>query len=212
MINYIARSLLALLLTSVCVTGADFTNRPAANWSAENYSRKTIYRSPQSPSYTSWVGAWIMPDESLMVTFKQVSGTAVRGSKDKDKGYSYSGLDLANVYLRSTDGGVTWVKTAEDRFRGPSERPVWGGSHCALAGGGIIRAVDGSQMPSNDVPRRIFFQRSLDLGKTWGPPEIPAEPRRPIENFLGDFGDCISRVRRLGDGRLMATGGVRRER
>ena len=147
-----------------------------------------------------------MPDESLMVTFKQVTGPT-QGRKEKD--YNYSGLDLANVYLRSTDGGATWGKTAEDKFRGPSERPAWGGSHCALKDGSIIRAVDGSQMPSNDLPRRIFFQRSSDLGKTWGAPEIPPEPGRPIENYIGDFADCITRVRRLSDGRLLATGVAR---
>src|SRR5207245_774069 len=58
-------------------------------------------------------------------------------------------------------------------------------------------------------PRRIYFQRSGDLGLTWGRPEIPLEPTRPVSEYLGDFGDCISRVRRLSDGRLMAAGVIR---
>lgn len=181
-------------------------NGPTVDWLAENYQRKTIYHSPQSPGYTAWVGAWSMSDDSLMVTFKQITGQVVdRGGKTRD----LSGLVLANVYLRSTDGGDHWVKTAENGFSGPSERFAWGGSHCGLLDGGIIRAVDGSQMPTEDVPRRIFFERSTDLGKTWGPPIIPPDPKRPVNGFLGDFGDCVSRMRRLSDGRLLATGVIR---
>ena len=215
MIKYIARFLLGLWLTSGCVTGADFTNRPAAKWSAEKFQRKTIYHSPETIGYTSWVGTWIMADKSLMVTFKQATTPAGGLSPEHERVVKnareriYTGLDLANIYLRSTDGGATWVKTAEDKFRGPSERPAWGGSHCGLAGGGILRAVDGSQLPSNNVPRLIFFQRSMDLGKSWGPAEIAPEPKRSVKDYLGDAGDCITRVRRLRDGRLLATGVIR---
>src|SRR4029079_16905679 len=60
-----------------------------------------------------------------------------------------------------------------------------------------------------DLPRRIFFQQSTDLGKTWQQLVIPPEPRRPIDDYVGDFGDCISRVRRLHDGQLIATGVIR---
>jgi len=178
----------------------------APDWRARNFHRKTIYSSPQSPGYTAWVGAWLMPDDSLMVTFKQATGP-VDGRNRND--YDFTGLDLANIYLRSNDGGATWLKTAEDHFRGPSPGFAWGGSHCALADGAILRAVDGSQLPLNNLPRRIFFQRSSDLGKTWGAPIIPPDPTRPVDNFLGDFGDCITRVRRLSDRRLLATGVVR---
>ncbi|MEO7298212.1 MAG: Calx-beta domain-containing protein [Verrucomicrobiota bacterium] len=122
--------------------------------------------------------------------------------------YDYSGLQLANIYLRSTNGGANWNKVGEDLFSSFSDRPVWGGSHCALTNGGIIRAVDGSQLPSNNVPRTIYFQRSMDQGQTWGPPEIPPEPSRPPQytNYIGDFADYLGRVRRVSDGRLLATG------
>ncbi|MEO7298213.1 MAG: sialidase family protein [Verrucomicrobiota bacterium] len=182
------------------------TKKSETRFVAEQLTHRTIYRSPQKPGYTSWVGLWKMPDDSMMVTFKQVTGP-IEGRKEKD--YDYSGLVLANIYLHSTNGGVTWTKTGEDIFNGPSERPVWGGSHCVLTNGEIIRAVDGSQLPSNSVPRQIFFQRSMDLGKTWGKAEIPPEPARPTNNFIGDFGDCISRVRRLSNGWLIATGVIR---
>jgi hypothetical protein len=162
-----------------------------------------------------------MPDQSLMVTFKQATGPLEgrsrsiellkqMGSDAKDPQRDFTGLTLANIYLRSTDGGKTWTKTAEEGFPGPLDRPSWGGSHIALAGGAILRAIDGSQLPLvPDLPRRIYFEQSRDLGQTWTRLIIPPEPRRPAENFLGDFGDCISRVRRLNDGRLLATGVIR---
>jgi dienelactone hydrolase len=184
-------------------------------------TRKTIYHSPQTPGYTCWIGAWQMPDKSLMVTFKQATGPLEgrprsiellkqMGSDAKDPQRDFTGLSLANIYLRSTDGGETWTKTAEEGFPGPLDRPSWGGSHIALANGSILRAIDGSQLPLvPDLPRRIYFEHSGDLGKTWNRLVVPPEPRRPVEDFLGDFGDCISRVRRLTDGRLLATGVIR---
>jgi dienelactone hydrolase len=186
-----------------------------------NLARMTIYHSPQTPGYTCWVGAWMMPDRSLLVTFKQATGPLEgrprsiellkqMGSDAKDPQRDFTGLTLANIYLRSTDGGFTWTKTAEEQFPGPLDRPSWGGSHIALSGGAVLRAIDGSQLPLvPDLPRRIYFEQSCDLGQTWTRLPMPPEPRRPVENFLGDFADCISRVRRLKDGRLLATGVIR---
>jgi hypothetical protein len=192
-------------------------------YSAAQFTRRTIYHSPQTPGYTCWVGAWTMPDRSFMVTFKQATGPLEdrpRLSQElldrlgriapilrKDPQRDFTGLRLANVYLRSTDQGATWTNVAEDPFPGPLDRAAWGGSHIALKDGAILRAVDGSQLPLvPDLPRRVYFQRSHDLGKSWGKPEIPPEPSRPVEGYLGDFGDGITRVRRLRGGRLLAIG------
>ncbi len=43
-------------------------------FSAVDYQRQTIYHSPQTLGFTSWVGAWTMPDDSLMVSFTQATG------------------------------------------------------------------------------------------------------------------------------------------
>src|SRR2546428_10040358 len=42
--------------------------------SAVDVSRKVIYHSPQRPGYTSWVGAWLLPNGALMVSFHQATG------------------------------------------------------------------------------------------------------------------------------------------
>jgi len=224
--NFSAAATSAMFLAAVVACGADPPAKPTV--SGRQWQRRTIYHSPQTPGYTCWVGAWQMPDKSLMVHFKQATGPLVDrayASADllarldrigdalkKDPQRDFTGLKLANIYLRSTDGGASWQKTAEEPFPGPVDRPVFGGSHVALAGGAILRAVDGSQLPLvPDLPRRIYFQRSTDLGATWGQPEIAPEPRRPIDDYVGDYGDCITRVRRLRNGNLLATGVVRPE-
>ena len=62
----------------------------------------------------------------------------------------------------------------------PIDRPTWGGSYLALKDGSIVRAIDGSQLPTvPGLPRRIYFQRSFDLSKSWGKPEIPPELALP---------------------------------
>lgn len=141
-----------------------------------------------------------MPDQSLMVTFKQASGPLTgrprseqlltkMGLTTLDPNRDFTGLRLVNVYLRSTDHGATWTITSEEEFPGPFDRPSWGGSHCALLDGSILRAIDGSQLPTvPDLPRQIFFQSSSDLGRTWSQPQIPPEPQRPLADYLGDFG------------------------
>ncbi len=57
-----------LLLVGLC-GGADEPPINKLSLSAEQFTRKTIYHSPQTPGYTCWVGAWQMPDQSLMVSF-----------------------------------------------------------------------------------------------------------------------------------------------
>src|SRR5437867_2396835 len=159
-----------------------------------------------------------MPDHSLMITFKEVTGPVQGRPRTKvewqeafglmkvDPARDFTGLRMANMYLRSTNDGSSWSVVAAAGFAGPATGYAWGGSHCPLTDGVIMRAVDGSAVPGMDLPRRVFFQRSHDLGNTWGQPEIPPGPVRPVTNYIGDFGDCITRVRRMHDGRLIATG------
>src|SRR4051794_21194127 len=218
--SFIAATIFLLAISTRGAVAAQ-PAQPAKEPRGTDFKRRTIYHSPQTPGYTCWVGAWQMPDKSLMATFKQATGPLTGrprsiellkklGADTKDPQRDFTGLELANIYLRSTDGGQTWTKTAEGKFPGPLDRASWGGSHIGLLDGSILRATDGSQLPLVEgLPRRIFFERSCDLGKTWGERVIPPEPSRPTDDYVGDFGDCISRVRRLRDGRLVATGVIR---
>ncbi len=102
----------------------------ADKYSAVEHQRQTIYHSPQTPGFTSWVGAWTMPDGNLMVSFTQATGP-IEGRSLAPKevqhrlswppaghpGYDMTGLDLRNVHLRSTDSGKTDQSIVMDSFR-----------------------------------------------------------------------------------------------
>lgn len=158
---------------------------------AEQFMRKTIYHSPRTPGYTCWVGAWIMPDRSLMACCTQATGPLEgrpRAPKEvrerlgwppsKDPaGYDFTGLDLANVYLRSADGGATWDVVGTDPFRTPAGQMSQGGGQVALRDGTILRAVSGFHLPLiPGLPKTAFPQRSRDGGRTWGEPEVLLDP------------------------------------
>ena len=44
----------------------------ADEFGADGHQRQTVYHSPQKPGFTSWVGAWIMPDGSVMTSGKRL--------------------------------------------------------------------------------------------------------------------------------------------
>jgi len=63
------RALLALL-----AAGLPLVAPAAPAVTAVDFSSTVIYHSPQSPGFTCWVGAWMMPDDSVMVAFTQATG------------------------------------------------------------------------------------------------------------------------------------------
>jgi hypothetical protein len=185
------------------------------DFEAVDYQRRTIYHSPQSPGFTSWVYAWVMPDDSVMVSFYQATGPVEgrertpEGVMAKIMGPSFpddptrdmTGLKSCNVYLRSTDGGATWNKVSEDAFRSPMNGLIVGSA--GLRDGTILRAVLGQYLPFDaDVPRTTLLQISTDGAKTWG----PRTPFLPPDKFvIYPVG-----IRQLRDGRVAAIGGVSR--
>ncbi|MFN0195533.1 MAG: sialidase family protein [Planctomycetaceae bacterium] len=184
----------------------------AEDFVAVEHSRTTIYRSPQSPSYTCWVGAWTMPDGSLMTCFTQATGPVTGRPKgpadalrrlnwppDGHPDYDMTGLDLRNVHLRSMDAGKTWKQVSADPFK-TCMNGVTGMAEVCLSNGTIIRAVEGFQLPYNpELPQTGFLQRSLDETQTWGKPELPLDP--------AIFTTIPKRLRLLKDGRLLLLGG-----
>ena len=188
----------------------------AAEWHCEavDCERRTIYHSPQTPGFTCWVYPWIMPDESIMVAFFQATGPKEgrpRAPMDVQKKLCWphlsdgrrdmTGLNTCTVYLRSTDGGVTWEKVSEDARRTPMNWFVHGG--VSLPDGTILRTIFGAYLVYDaDLPRTGLVQRSIDGGRTWGNIECPLSP--------DDFMLEPAGLRRLRDGRVVFLGGVAR--
>ena len=185
----------------------------AADYAGVGHERKTIYRSPQQPGFTSWVGAWTMPDGDLMISFTQVTGKAEGRPRAPEEvqrklswpppgapGYDMTGLDLRNVHLRSKDGGNTWREVSADRFRS-CMNGVTGEAETALPDGTIVRGVWGFYLPyDDDLPKTGYLERSRDGSQTWGPPEVMLDSAK--------YSVWPKRLRVLRDGRLIAVGGL----
>ena len=195
--------LLALLLFALVSPGS------ADEFSAVEYERQTIYHSPQTPGYTCWVGAWIMPDGDLMTCFTQATGPVEGRPKAPTEvmellswypQYDMTGLDLHNVHLRSSDAGKTWEKVSADPFK-TCMNGVTGEAQSALPDGTIVRGVFGLYLPfDKDLPKTGFLQRSTDGTKTWGKPEVLLDPEKTTV--------WPRRIRTLRDGRVLLLLGV----
>jgi hypothetical protein len=198
-----------LLLSAVSLLVFASSARAEPAWMAVGFTRKTIYHSPQKPGYTCWVGAWMMPDKSVMIGFTQATGP-VKGRSQapaelwkklgmSDRGWDFTGLNRTQIYLRSTDEGLHWTKTAETPFGGVGASAFAGGATIGLEDGTILRRVNGwDLMGEPNIPYTAFLQKSSDLGQTWSKPQVLLDPHQ----FLYQ----LSRIRRLRDGRLLATG------
>ena len=196
---------------------ATLTGSAAPAVTAVDFSSTVIYHSPQSPGFTSWVGAWTMPDDSVMVTFTQATGpiegrplAPIEVQRKLDwppphhsKNYDMTGLDLRNVHLRSYDAGKTWQQVSADAFKS-NMNGITGEPEVALPDGSVIRAVWGHYLPYNpELPKSGYLERSYDGTQTWSKPELLLDPEK--------FMTYPKRLRLLRDGRLIALGGVARQ-
>src|SRR5882724_10279134 len=206
----------AILILTVVATTVAWLPTMRANadeFSAAEHQRQTIYHSPQKPGFTSWVGAWIMPDGDLMTCFTQATGPITgRPQAPKDvqerlnwppkgaPGYDMTGLELKNVHLRSSDAGKTWKQVSADLFKS-CMNGVTGEAQTALPDGSVIRGAFGFYLPyDRDVPQTGYLQRSRDGTKTWGKPEVLLDPER--------YTTWPRRIRTLRDGRIVVLMGV----
>lgn len=210
------RSLPRLFLSLVAVAAVSAGEMTVK---AISHSRKAIYHSPQSPGFTCWVGAWSMPDGSVMVCFTQATGPVEgrprapeavlrklawppSGKPAYDMTYDMTGLEMRNVHLRSYDGGETWTKVSADQFRS-CMNGITGQCETALTDGTVVRGVWGYYLPFDPgLPQTGYLQRSADGTATWGEPEVLLDPAR--------YTAWPKRTRQLRDGRLVVTGGVAR--
>jgi len=202
---------LALLLLAILAGPSGADESTSIRWVGDQVTRRTIYHSPQTPGYTCWLGAWIMPDKSLMISFTQNTGPVDRTGRapaevlkkfpmliERPK-RDAMGLKKANLYMRSTDRGATWQLVGEAPFDGPLAYCAPGGQEAVLNDGSVLRGVFGYFLPTMDVPQSAFLQRSTDGCRTWSKPQILGDPSKETWR--------LTRLRRLRDGRLIATGG-----
>ena len=192
---------------AVCAEGIE-------KYVGHDFSRRQIYHSPQTPGYTCWVGAWLMPDESFMICFTQATGPlegrpAISDELRKKLSwpppnqpmYDFTGLELQNIYLRSFNQGESWQKVGSDPFKTPVGQMSQGGPQIALPDGTIIRAAFGYHLPLDaDIPKTGYLQRSTDGGKTWGERQVLFDPASATYR--------LTRLRWLRDGRIVGTGGI----
>jgi len=143
----------ALYSACGCKTNADLKIE------AYDYKSQTIYHSPETPGYTSWVGFWQMPDGTLYCDFRQVTGP-------KDKTVSTCPL------LESKDKGETWKVVAQRQGEGTGSGGIFqmsqnsGRGMAVLSDWPMIRPV----WPSADMNTTGYVVRSTDKGKTWSDP------------------------------------------
>jgi hypothetical protein len=211
--NIASSVLLGLISATVAWSGENPASAQDQRISVVEYDRRTVYHGPQTPGFTCWTGAWVMPDDSLMISFTQATGPIEGRPRVPDEighklswppkghpNYDMTGLDLRNVHLRSFDGGQTWKPASADPFRS-CMNGCTGECETALPDGTVIRGVWGYFLPYDpDIPKTGYLQRSRDGTKTWGPPEVLLDPEEQSA--------WPKRIRRLRDGSLIVIGGV----
>jgi len=200
-----------LLSASAFLT--DGSKAMALEVTATDVARSTVYHSPQTPGYTCWAGALLLPDDSLMVAFNQATGPFVGrpGAPPEvlrvltwppsgKPGYDMTGTAQHIIRLVSRDGAQTWEQVNAEPWHSPMNGGVGCSVEAALADGTIVRGVWGQYLPFYNVPHTGYLQRSADGGKTWSAPQVFMDP----EKFI----TFPRRLRVLRDGRLVLFGGL----
>ncbi len=175
---------------------------------------RTVVRKPPSPpGHEAWTGAWTMPDGSLMVAFTEVEGPAsindrtpapeslkVRlGTDELPENRDFLGLRSSIRYLRSTDGGKTFSTVHVDDFKALYPNAYAASGTIGLKDGSILRRVNGWDLQQDpSVPHTAFLQELKPGAKDWTKPRVLL----PADRFTYQ----LSRIRRLGDGCLIALG------
>ncbi len=156
---------------------------------AVDFAEKTIYHSPETPGYTSWVGLWELPNGTLCCDFRQITGpkenpvSSVQVLGSQDGGDTWSVLSST---APSADSGMLGIYTvSREGCRGMAVFPD----------GTLVRPV----WPSSDKSDSGYVLRSTDGGKTWGEKIffLPVEEYRTWPTLL----------RTLRDGRLVLFAG-----
>lgn len=108
----------------------------ADEFTADEHQRQTVYHSPQKPGFTSWVGAWLMPDGSVMTSFTQATSPL----KDLRAAPKDVQEKLNGPPKGSPGYEMTGTRTSVDSFQS-CMNGVTGEAEAALAAGTILRGV-----------------------------------------------------------------------
>jgi len=208
------------------------TIAPTATVTAIDYRRSHIYHSPQSPGFTSWVGAWLTPDGRPMVAFDQATGPVNPARRrlmperllERSFGMTEDPRDTRHfVYLDpnrdmwglnqevvtlAPGAGTSWRIWRVDPFHALDAQAFTPQADVALSDGVLLRRISGSDLANDPhVPHQALVE-SLSLNRDDG--GRTARWSKPMMT-LHDPGVCtdgISRIRQLPDGRVIAMGGV----
>ena len=177
---------------------------------AGSYSSKEIYHSPFASEplrgYTSFTGSWIdRRDGGLVVAFGQATGP-IPSPPNRD----FSDLTNSLEYLRSGDAGASFAHMRSDRLvstTGVGLAPLAASPQATigLEDGTLIRRVNGEDICGVEptVKCTAYLQRLVpataeEPDPAWGQPQYLLDPEKATYQ--------LSRIQRLRDGRLLATG------
>lgn len=185
---------LATFVTLLLPPGGASRTSAAASLDGQvlDFQQKSIYHSPETPGYTSWVGLWQLPNGTIQCDFSQATGPV-----DKPV--------LSYPVLQTTNAGRTWTRVSGDIPTGYSRAVA------VLPGGVLVRPAETQTFEAYDLcpaggiihrAEQIFgVQRSTDGGATWS---------QPIDLVSAkDYQLCwTTLVKPLRDGRLVAMAGL----
>ncbi len=171
---------------------------PASAYAIGDLTRRQVYHSPQHPGYTAWAGAWLSPDRTTVNTsFVQVTGPVT--AHNVVSAPVWTGVDLRQLILSSSDGGQSFATLRSESFAGVPHA-YSGQAMTALADGTLVRNVNGEDLQAAHAPvRGTAYLQFLRPGATsWTAPEYLMDPDQ--------YTYQVSRVQAISGGRLIATG------
>lgn len=179
----------AAFLAAVSCASMAQEQQPKIQVQVVDFTEKTIYHSPETPGYTSWVGLWQLPNGTLCCDFRQITGP-------RDKPVS------SVPVLASSDGGDTWrvltagVPDADAGLLGGYTVSVDSCRGMAVLPDGIlVRPV----WPSGDINDTGSVRRSTDGGRSWS--------ERILFLPIEEYRTWPTLIRPLHDGRLILFAG-----
>ena len=166
--------------------------------------------------YTQFAGAWLSADgQSFTHAFTELTGpTSPYGQSRSTQGRSYAQATVSSVYRKSTDGGATFTQTKDCEYIGEpygfTQQPTIAlRAHPSNGNQAdtLLRRINGEDLNtpgSYAGPRTAFLQRRAPGASGWS--DLPTPYGGGIVLDPSRYTYQFSRILRLNDGRLVATG------